>query len=185
MGKTRFFRYTIRILDSQTHTTTPAEPPAAQKTPRVLLAWNAASRIDHARSPQWYVIAGVLVLAAAIYGIVAGAWTVTLIALLLGTAYFLVRNQPMPLKTIEIGTDGVTLNGNFTPWSRCRDFWLIATPLGTELHIARTGALQSEIRLQTGGIDPLEIRSSLSQFLPFRPDQREHLLDALIRLTKL
>lgn len=184
MSDVRFFRYNKRILDTQTPTPPSAELSAAQ-APRVLLAWSAASRSDHARSPRWYVVAGIVVLLAALYGIASGAWTVTLVALLLGAAYFLVRNQPMPQKTIEIGSDGVTLNGVFTPWNRCRDFWLIETPLGTELHIARAGALGSEIRLQTGSIDPLEIRSSLSQYLPFRPDQREHLLDALTRLCKL
>ena len=76
-------------------------------------------------------------------------------------------------------------DGTFTPWTQCGEFWLIQTPLYVELRILRRGALQGDIRIQTGNIDPLLIRSTVSQFLAMRADQKEHLFDAILRLCKL
>lgn len=151
----------------------------------MLLAWTAPSHHNYERSARWYITWGILVLIIAAYGILSGAWTLTLVALLLGGTYFLTRREATPLKEIRIENDGVEFEGNFTPWTQCKDFWLVTTPLFTELHIVRKGAIKSNIRIQTGSIDPTLIRSTVSQFLTMRPDQREHLFDALIRLCKL
>ncbi|MBI2635873.1 hypothetical protein HYW84_00935, partial [Candidatus Peregrinibacteria bacterium] len=137
---------------------------------RVLLAWTAPSHFNHERSARWYLISGVLVISAAAYGVITGNWSVTLVSLLLGGVYFLTRHEAPPLKAIRIETDGVQFQDSFIPWAQCKDFWLIATPLYTELHIMRKGALKGEIRIQTGDISPLLIRSTLSQFLTMRAD---------------
>ncbi len=152
---------------------------------QVLLSWTAPSHHNFSRSARWYVVSGVLVIAVAAYGILTGAWSVTLVSLLLGGVYFLTRREPTPLKEIRIETDGVQFQDSFTPWGQCKDFWLVTTPLYTELHIVRTGATKADIRIQTADIDPLVIRSTVSQFLAMRPDQHEHLFDAFIRLCKL
>jgi hypothetical protein len=189
VSKTRLLRYNKRILDTQTFTNSPAGP-NEQTTPRVrtsevLMAWSAPSHHNHDRSKRWYVISGVLVLVIAAYGILSGNWSVTLVSLLLGGTYFLTRRETTALKTIRIETDGVQFEETFTPWSQCKDFWIITTPIYTELHIVRKGTLKSDIRIQTSDIDPIVIRSTLSQFLTMRPDQREHLFDVIIRLCKL
>lgn len=152
---------------------------------QVLLSWNAPSHCNHERSARWYLVSGVFVVAIAAYGILSGTWSVTLVSLMLGGVYFITRHEPMPLKDIRIETDGVQFQNSFTPWVQCKDFWLISTPLYTELHIARKGTVKGDIRIQTGDIDPLLIRSTLSQFLTMRTDQHERLFDAIIRLCKL
>src|SRR3989338_9388431 len=147
---------------------------------RVLLSWTAPSHHNFERSSRWYLTAGVLVLAVAVYGILSGAWSVTLVSLLLGGVTFLMRRESTPLKTIRIETDGVQFQGAFTPCEQCTDFWLVQTPLYTELHIVRKGTLKNDIRIQTAHIDPLLIRSTVSQFLTMRADQREHPFDVFI-----
>ena len=155
------------------------------RVPQVLIAWSAPSHYNHERSNRWYAIGGTIVLIVAGYGILSGAWTVTLVSLLLGGVYYLVRREPMPVRTIQIEIDGVQFDDSFTPWSDCRDFWLVTTPLCTELRITRTLKLRGDIRIQTGQIDPTLIRTTVSQFIPLRADQQEHILDAIIRLCKL
>ena len=182
MGKTRLFRYNKRILDTQT----PITPPApGLREPTVLLSWTAPSHHNHEHSPRWYMIAGSLVLIVAAYGILSGAWTVTLVSLLLGGTYFLVRNESMPMRKMQIEIDGVQFDDTFTPWDQCKDFWIIQTPLYTELRLARKTRIGGDIRIQTGDIDPTLIRTTLSQFLPLRADQKEHIFDVIIRLCKL
>ncbi|NOS67014.1 MAG: hypothetical protein HOO67_01455 [Candidatus Peribacteraceae bacterium] len=179
-------------MDTQTFTPNPAENAARAQTfetstrgPGAILAWTAYSHHNHERSAHWYLFGGVFVLAIAVYGIVTGAWTLTLVSLLLGGVYFLTRREMTPLKEIRIFADGIDFNGSFTAWDQCKDFWIVTTPLFTELHVTRKGAIKSNILIQTADIDPTLIRSTLSQFLPMRPDQREHMFDAIIRLCKL
>lgn len=184
MSETRFFRYNTRILDTQTPLPSLATKPGVRVS-EVLLSWTAPSHHNYERSPRWYVLGGILVLCTAAYGILTGAWSVTLVSLLLGGVYFLTRREATALKEIRIETDGVQFQDSFTPWAQCKDFWLVTTPLFAELHIVRKGTVKGDVRIQTGTIDPLVIRSTVSQFLPMRPDQREHLFDAIIRLCKL
>ncbi len=155
------------------------------RVPKVLLAWSAATHFNHEHTPRWYMTGGAIVLIVAAYGILSGAWTLTLVSLLLGGVYFLVRNEKTPLRSIQIEIDGVQFEDSFTPWDQCKDFWLVQTPLFTELKIIRKSRFQSDIRIQTGEIDPTLIRTTLSQFIPLRPDQKEHFLDVIIRLCKL
>lgn len=131
------------------------------------------------------MISGGIVLAVAAFGILTGAWTLTLVALLLGGTYFLVRNESTPMRRIQIEVDGVQFDDTFTSWDQCRDFWLVQTPLFTELRVTRKSRVGGDIRIQTGEIDPTLIRTTVSQFIPLRADQREHLLDTIIRLCKL
>ena len=131
------------------------------------------------------MIAGGLVLVVAAYGILSGAWTLTLVSLLLGGTYFLVRNESTPLRRMQIEIDGVQFDDVFTPWDQCRDFWLVQTPLFTELRITRKSRSGGDIRIQTSDIDPTVIRTTVSQFLPLRADQKEHIFDVIIRLCKL
>ena len=151
----------------------------------MLLSWSAPSQHHHHRSQRWYVTTGIIVLIIACYGILTGAWTVALVSTLVGGLYFLVRHETPALKEIRIEPDGVAFEGTFTPWSQCKDFWLVQTPLYTELHIIRNSTFNHEIRIQTVDIDPTLIRSTLSQFLTMRGDQRERLVDAIFRLCKL
>ncbi len=144
------------------------------------------ARPEHERSVRWYMYAGAFVLACAVYGIFSGAWTFTVVMILVGGIYFLIRNAPPVVKTIKIEEKGYTLNGAFTAWADCKDFWIVMFPGYSELHIEKKkGALDKETILQTADIPLSTIRSSLSQKIPERTDQGERLLDFCIRLLKL
>ncbi len=152
------------------------------KTP--LLEWTASTHPVHERSPRWYLIGSIVVLGTAVYAIVTGAWTVALVALLVGGIYFLLRREPPTFKHISLFSAGYTLDGQFTFWGDCKEFWLIHTPHFTELHIGKQRSRTQTI-IQTGSIDPTQIRSILSQFITMKSDQRERFLDAFIRFCKL
>ena len=191
--KTRLLCYNKRILNTQTLPSpafnenvlsSPSKIPS-QSSSQVILQWWAHSHHNQERSPRWYVKAAVVVLAIAGYAILTGTWSLALVAILLGGLYFLSRKSETPLKNIAIERDGVRFQDSFIPWTQCKDFWMAATPLYTELHISKSSGLTREISIQTGDLDPSEIRATLSQFIPMRPDQREKLLDAFIRICKL
>lgn len=160
----------------------PATPPTGNK---LLLEWTAMITPHHERSPRWYLIGSLLVLAFAAYGILTGAWTMSLLAILLGGLYFLIRREPPMYKRIAIHENGYEYEGVFTYWADCQEFWLIHCPGYTQLHIRKKRGFERETVIQTGSIDPNEIRSLLSQYVHLTSDRNESLLDIIIRLCKL
>ncbi len=151
-----------------------------------ILEWTAHSTPEHDRSPRWYLMGSMLVLAFAAYGIVSADWTLTVLTLLLGGTYFLVRRAPATMATIAIQDKGFLFNGTFVSWGDCSGFWMIHTPGWTELHIrSNRGVIKRDYIVQTADIDPNAISAILSHFLQQRSDQRERLIDRIIRLCKL
>jgi hypothetical protein len=108
-----------------------------------------------------------------------------LVLLLTGGIYFLVRETPPPVKTIEIYKEGCSYAGEFFPWTECKEFWLLAGPRYTELHIERKGFWKSDVVIQTGNTDPHLLRAVLGELLPERANAQERLLDTIIRICKL
>ncbi len=151
----------------------------------MLLEWSAPVMAHHDRSQRWYLGGSVAVLVFAAYGIVTGNWTFTLVILLLGGTYFLTRNTPAPVRTMRIAERGFTFNDVFTQWADTKDFWLIVTPQYTELHIMRASGFDREVIIQTGPLDPQAIRDTLTPYIPERSNQKEKIVDTLIRLLKL
>lgn len=139
----------------------------------------------HERSTRWYLVGSAAVLAGAAYGILVGAWTFTIVMVLLGGMYFLLRKTPPLVHHIILTDKGYLLDNTFTSWMDCREFWLVPTPEYTELHIIKKQGWDKELVIQTDNIDPLEIKASVSQYLTERSDQTERLLDRIIRICKL
>jgi hypothetical protein len=151
----------------------------------VLLHWRAATQTDHQRSTRWYIVAGVIAGGCIGYGLISGAWSFALVVTLIVGAYAFLHHAPVATAEMVIAEDGLTYNGIFAPWSNVLDFWFIELPGCTELHVMKkTGGIR-ELSLQTGDIPVPQLRAVLSRFLTERPDQKERLLDRIIRISKL
>jgi hypothetical protein len=121
----------------------------------------------------------------ATYGILTHTWSFTLAVVLLGGIYFLLRNARPALHRIGMDEHGFQYDDTFTEWKDCADFWLVRLPTHTELRILRKAGWNRETVIQTGSVDPVLIRNTLSPFLRERKNQKERLLDYLIRIFKL
>ncbi len=139
----------------------------------------------HERSKRWYVIGSVIVLVGAVYGILSANWSFTLVILLLGGVYFLNRNAPPVIKSITINERGFDYDAKFTQWADTKDFWLIFTPHYTELHLMRKVGWDREVIIQTDDIDPATLREILTALVPERSNQKEKMVDIIIRFCKL
>ncbi len=150
-----------------------------------LLDWSAPTHPVHERSARWYLLGSIAVLGMAAYGIISGNWTLSLLTVLIGGGYFLVRREPPVIRRIVVHDHGFEYDDLKIHWEECKEFWIVRTPNYTELHILRKRGIDRELVIQTANIDQTVIRSTLSHFLPIRPDQRERLVDICIRLFKL
>ena len=175
----------------ETHTPPPATIPApAQPTvpgrdEQSLLSWSARSQPHHDRSQRWYLVAGIVVLAGAAYGIVTGSWSLAIVLLLCGATYFLLRGHEPPQRAIAIFEEGIIFDGAFSPWQEFASYWLIRTPHYTELHIRRKNRRRGEVIIQLGTMDAEVVRFQLSRFLTENSEAQEGLLDIFIRVCKL
>jgi hypothetical protein len=160
-------------------------PHITPAAPEVLLGWQATSIPVHERSNRWYAISGTILLLGIGYGILSGAWSFSIVLLLCGAMYFLLRNHVPQTKSILIAREGVILDGDFTRYEDLAQFWIIETPHYHELHIASRSRRRGEIVIQTGETAPAVIRATLGQFLEEAKEKRESLIDILIRLCKL
>ncbi len=149
------------------------------------LRWEAPRHPVYERGIVWYAIGGTVVLAAAAYGILSGAWTLALVALLCGALYFLVRDHQLPNSTCVLTELGMELDGVFMPWSSLKGFWFLQTPSYTEIRFTPKTARASILNIQIGQQSPNEIRSFLSGVTTELTDQREGVLDTFSRFAKL
>jgi hypothetical protein len=153
--------------------------------PEILLGWKATTIPVHERSKRWYLIGGSLLLAGVVYGILSGAWSFSVVLVLCGAMYFLLRNHVPEPKTIAIAREGVLFDGTFTRYEDLAGFWIIETPGYHELHISPKIRRRGEIVIQTSDIPSNQIRATVGQFLEEVKEKKESLVDILIRICKL
>ena len=152
---------------------------------REILRWEATRNPAHVRSTRWYLIGGVFVLSCAVYGILTGQWSFTVVMILLAGMYVLTRHTAETNVSIAITQDGVICRNEFTSWKDCMDFWMLQGHDYVELHIAKRKRWGGDIVVLTGNNNPQLIRSTIGQYLPERSGQTERLLDTIIRICKL
>jgi hypothetical protein len=152
----------------------------------VLLQWQAPTIVRHERTKRWYVVAGVFAALCVAYALWSGAWSFALVIAAIVLSYFVShRSSHVPEVQVAITKNGVLYNGTFTRWNNITCFWLLSFPGWKELHIQKTQGLLREITVQLGDITVPDIRALLSQYTQEHPDQKERLLDRIIRLCKL
>ncbi len=130
------------------------------------------------------MIAGLIALSMIAYGIVTSAWTMSVAVAMVSGLFFLIRNEKHKVHRIRILPIGIELDGVLHAWNKWKNFWILVGPHYGELHVATTG-WYADLLIQTGPVDPFEIRDVLLNYLPQNPNQKERLLDTLIRFCKL
>ncbi len=154
-------------------------------TSPILLEWQSLDTYPHERSARWYLLGGIFVLLFAAYGLFDGSWSTTLVALLIGGIYFLLRRQKPRMMNVQVTGLGIRIDGTFTPWNLLRNFWIIVGKEHTELHIAPIRLLQPEIVVFLDEINPALVRDTFLSYLPERAGMEERFLDSVARILKL
>ena len=129
--------------------------------------------------------AGIAVATLITYGMISGNILLSLIAGMIAGLYILIQDSDHAKHTITLHETGIEYDGSFVTWGECTEFWILRSPHYYELHIALRSKFKSDIVIQTGEVDPYVIRDHLIEFLPQTIQQREKILDAIIRFCKL
>lgn len=150
-----------------------------------VLSWDAPARPVFERTKRWYVVTGVIVFAAATYGIFSGSWSLAIVCVLAGGMYALIHDHQPGTSHVELHDSGIVLNGMFTRWDEFSGFWILNTPSYAEVRFMPKRPGHGRKAIQLGGQDQNQLRMILGQRLPELTQMRESLIDIFVRLCKL
>ncbi len=155
------------------------------QTPNILLEWEAPRAIQHERSDRWYAVGTAFIATMVVYGILIGAWSMSITFAMVAGLFFLVRNEEPSVHRIRILESGIEFDGKHRTWGECGEFWILQGKDYHELHIASKRRFMPDIVIHTGKIDPYMIQGTLATYLKQTDIYKENILDAIIRFCKL
>ncbi len=139
----------------------------------------------HQRGKRWYTIGGGLVLAAAAYGIVSGAWSLTIVSVVIGAMYFWIRNHQPVIHELTILEQGLLYDNRFLRWEDLQGFWFVQHNT-FDLHVPLLNSpSHEELRIQLPREQSNHLRNVLARFLSELTTHTESFLDTIARICKL
>lgn len=152
-----------------------------------LFVWESPEYERHDRGPRWYIAMVVISLLFIGYAVWTANYLFAFIMVILATVLVLVGNEKPRRILVQIGRNGIVLNGEFFSFDEIRHFAIVyQPPMAKVLYLYPNGSLFRRVRIQLGDQNPVEIRKFLRQFLEEDLDLRdEHFSDILGKLLKL
>lgn len=150
-----------------------------------LLQWNAPAQPIIERTQKWYVTGGIIVLCIAAYGILANSWPLSVVSILCGAMYFLLRDHKPRETTFAVYETGALYDGQFHRWDTFEGFWILITPTRNELHLSYPNKKKNDVVIQMLDLPVDDTRLAIGSFLKELSDRKESLVDIFTRIAKL
>ncbi|MEO5927041.1 MAG: hypothetical protein ABIO72_00010 [Patescibacteria group bacterium] len=149
--------------------------------------WEAPDKEVRDRGPRWYLIMSGVALAFVVYAIITGNFLFAFLILLVAIILVLAGNQAPENILIQIGKNGVVVDGKLYEFKDLYRFAIVYHPPETKvLYIESKKVYQPRLRLFLEDQNPLEIRTYLRTYLEEDLDlQEEHVSDIVARLLKI
>jgi hypothetical protein len=150
-------------------------------------AWEAPDREVRERGPRWYFIMSAVALAFVIFAVATGNFLFAFIVLLAAIILVLAGNQAPEKVLIQIGKNGVVVDGQLYEFKDVASFAIVYHPPETKiLYLDSKKPWKPRLRLFLEDQNPLEIRTHLKAYIEEDLDlQEEHASDILARLLKI
>ncbi len=151
-----------------------------------VLSWTAPEFIRYQRGIIWKIVVALIAATFVVFGYFYDAWTFSLAVIVFVIVYAIVnRKEPKEIKVV-VSEIGIKAGFRTYPYSLIKDFCIVyEPPYASELHMRVSNDLAHEIVIQLWGQNPSELRNYLLKHIPEKPDHKEPLSDALLRLFKI
>ena len=120
-----------------------------------------------------------------IWSILTAAWTLTVVIILGSAMYYQAIRSRQETHNISIRKDGLQVGERFSPWENCTGFWIYRHGQHVVMHVEKNRGWEQEVAIVIDGLDFQSVAEAMSNFLPYRAERREKLLDYIIRICKL
>ncbi len=149
--------------------------------------WEMPEYETRERSSKWYLVVSVIALISVIYGVLAQNYLFALIILIAAVVLILAGNDEPQNILIQMGHNGIVVNGQYIEFDKFSDFAIIYhPPLTKVLYLERKMSFKPRIKLYLEDEDPIAIRNHLKTYLPENLELREeHISDIVGRLLRI
>lgn len=149
--------------------------------------WETPAYERHERGPRWYLAMTLVAFGFVAYAVWNANYLFAFIVLILAILLILAGNEKPKRILVQIGPNGIVVNGEFLSYEDIRHFAIVyQPPLVKVLYLYPRGTAFRRHRIYLGDQNPVEIRQFLRQFLEEDLDLREeHFSDILGKLLKL
>jgi hypothetical protein len=152
-----------------------------------LFVWEMPEHETRERTSWWYLIVSLIALGSVIYGVIAQNYLFALIILICAVILILAGNSDPKQVLVQMGQNGVVLNGEFIDFDKFQHFSIIYhPPLTKVLYLERKMSFKPRIKLYLEDEDPIAIRNHLKNYVIEDLELREeHLSDIVGRLLRI
>jgi hypothetical protein len=149
--------------------------------------WEAPDREERRRGPRWYAFMSLVALGFVIYAVATGNFLFAFLILLVAIILVLAGNQPPQNVLVQIGKNGVVVDGTLYDYRDLSSFAIVYNPPETKvLYLEPARFYRPRLRIFLQDQNPLDIRGHLKTYLREDIDlQDEHLSDIVARLLKI
>lgn len=154
---------------------------------KAVYSWIAPEYLQHPKSVQWWVAAGIVWAIAIVIEALTGNWTMLLATAVFGLVYWFTHEMHPPRKTkVNLTELGLKIGHKHFPFSQIEFFWIIYNPPHVKrLYLRLKDRFLPDMIVELEDQNPQEIREFLEQHLSEVTGVKEHYADVLLRLFKL
>lgn len=152
-----------------------------------LFVWEAPAWERHERHVHWYLWMSAIALGFAGYAVFTGNYLFAFIIFLITIILVLAGNEDPHTMLVQIGHNGVVVDGKLYMYDQLHDFSIIYHPPETKfLYLEPKAYTHGRIKIPLDNQDPVSIRTHLRQYMQEDLDLRdEHVSDIIGRLLKI
>lgn len=139
----------------------------SQQAGEPLMSWDAPEFEVYEKSARWYLIAGVLVLAMAVWGLVSNSPIMSITFILIGIVGYIQLQRDPVVRTFSITTTGVLVGKELYPYENIKSFWIFYDPPHTKVVSLHTQAkFLPFVHIPLAGENPVAIHQTLTEYIP-------------------
>ncbi len=184
---------TVSSSDTESVSSLPTEtyqvlPPGEEEhydEGNILIAWEGPEFENVSHDTQWYMALAVILLLIIIYAVIINSPLMAITFILIGVvAYIQIQKEPRHL-VFSVTSIGILVGDELFSFDDIESFWIFYTPPHTYvLSLAMRNRLLPHVRIPLHGVDPVELREILIEFIP-EERQEMGLIDTIERLFHL
>jgi len=151
-----------------------------------VMSWMAPEFIKYQRGIVWKIVVALVAAALVVFGYFYDAWTFSLAVIVFAIVYAIVnRKEPKEIQVI-VSEIGIKAGFRKYTYGLIKDFCIVyEPPYASERHMRVSNDRAHEIVIQLWGQNPAQLRNYLLKHIAEKPEHKEPLSDALLRLFKI
>ncbi|MDP3975607.1 MAG: hypothetical protein Q8P95_01700 [bacterium] len=146
------------------------------------MEWLTPAYLSLPKSKGWYALMSLIVLGFVMYGMLTGAYVISVTFLILAGVSYWHQTQRVPVVKVEISDIGVRFGSKYYPYDQIKSFWIFRESEPHLLNLSLYKGVQRDLSIiLPEEIDSAHLREYLLLQIQEETGKRESFSDQLIR----